>query len=93
MSHRPILAAMLLVLPMSAAGAQDLAKVRQACDADVRRLCQGIQPGGGRILQCMRDHSGELSQACLVAIADAALTRAALRVNATGPQGGGAVSP
>ena len=41
-----------------------------ACMSDVKMLCGSIQPGGGRIRDCMREHRAELSTACKVAIAD-----------------------
>ena len=38
--------------------------VRAACGADIRSLCAGIQPGGGRIIQCMREKRDQLSPGC-----------------------------
>ena len=34
------------------------------CKADVRRLCAGIQPGGGRLAQCLKAHENEVSIGC-----------------------------
>ncbi|HLQ27371.1 MAG TPA: cysteine rich repeat-containing protein [Acidiferrobacterales bacterium] len=34
------------------------------CAADAKKLCKDVQPGGGRIAQCMKQHETELSQAC-----------------------------
>ncbi|WP_256378612.1 cysteine rich repeat-containing protein [Methylocystis sp. ATCC 49242] len=34
------------------------------CKADVERLCAGIEPGGGRLLQCLKGHKEEMSVAC-----------------------------
>lgn len=31
---------------------------------DAKRLCPGVQPGGGRIAACFRQHTSELSEAC-----------------------------
>jgi hypothetical protein len=42
-----------------------------ACRADVEKLCKGIQPGGGRIAMCMKQHESELSPGCREAIAGA----------------------
>ena len=37
---------------------------RQACVADVHRLCAGIAPGAGRIRKCVIDKYAQLSDAC-----------------------------
>ena len=37
---------------------------RHACKDDMKKICAGIQPGGGRIMQCMKQHEAELSPAC-----------------------------
>lgn len=43
-------------------------EVRAACEADVTKLCAGVQPGGGRIMQCLGQHKTEVSDACKQAI-------------------------
>ena len=50
--------------------------VRDACEADYRRLCSGVRPGGGRILQCLEAHEAELTQACRAALPQARQLRA-----------------
>jgi len=40
------------------------AAIRAACGQDFRRLCAGVQPGGGRVVQCLMAHRAELSPAC-----------------------------
>lgn len=37
---------------------------RKACAEDVKKLCAGVKAGEGRIMQCLREHTQELSPAC-----------------------------
>ena len=37
---------------------------RQACQADVQKLCGDVAPGRGSVLKCLRQHQEDLSQAC-----------------------------
>ncbi len=46
----------------------DEAKPREACRPDVERLCPGVQPGGGRIANCLRENAETLSELCKRAI-------------------------
>ena len=41
-----------------------LMEAQQACSGDMERFCKDIQPGGGRILKCLRGHTQELSSSC-----------------------------
>ena len=34
------------------------------CKVDMEKLCPGVQPGGGRIAACMKEHKAQLSDAC-----------------------------
>ncbi|WP_257166899.1 hypothetical protein [Bradyrhizobium sp. SRS-191] len=61
----------IVVGPIAAAQAQDTAAVRKACGDEVRTLCAGIMPGGGRIKQCMIEKFDKLSDGCRTAIKDA----------------------
>ena len=38
--------------------------LRSACGRDVRSLCGGVAPGGGRIIQCLATQAASLSSAC-----------------------------
>jgi hypothetical protein len=38
------------------------------CKADFERLCPGVQPGGGRIIGCLKAHKEEVSIGCGKAI-------------------------
>lgn len=42
----------------------------EACKADVQTLCPGIQPGDGRIKQCMMKNRAKLSDSCKAALKD-----------------------
>jgi len=42
---------------------------RAACQADVAKLCPGIQPGGGRIIGCLKQNEAQVSTSCKEAIA------------------------
>ena len=43
---------------------EELFVLRSACGGDVRSLCGGVAPGGGRIVQCLATNAGSLSPAC-----------------------------
>jgi hypothetical protein len=43
---------------------EELFVLRSACAGDVRSVCGGAQPGGGRIVQCLARNAGSLSPAC-----------------------------
>lgn len=43
-------------------------EVRAACEGDVKALCPDVAPGGGRILQCLKEHKDTVSDGCKQAI-------------------------
>jgi hypothetical protein len=43
---------------------QQLAAIQAACADDAKKLCAGVQPGGGRIVACLREHKDSLSDRC-----------------------------
>lgn len=43
---------------------EELFVVRSACGGDVRALCGGVAPGGGRIMQCLAAQAASISPAC-----------------------------
>jgi hypothetical protein len=43
-------------------------EVTPSCRAEVKQLCRGILPGGGRIKKCIEANEGKLSPACRAAV-------------------------
>ncbi len=41
-----------------------LEEAKQACANDISKFCTGVTPGGGRLLNCLKAHSDELSPEC-----------------------------
>lgn len=37
---------------------------KRSCAADAKKLCAGIDRGGGRIDKCLREHAAQLSEPC-----------------------------
>jgi hypothetical protein len=49
------------------AGAAPAAGMRHGpCADDVAKFCKDVQPGGGRMAQCLKQHEQELSSACKI---------------------------
>jgi len=55
-------AAVLVLRPMRPR--EELFVLRSACGFDVRTLCAGVAPGGGRLMQCLAAQSASLSPDC-----------------------------
>lgn len=41
------------------------------CAEDIAKFCKDVQPGGGRLVKCMREHEKDLSPACQQQIREA----------------------
>ena len=48
-----------------------LKEVDKACEEDIHTQCPGVQPGGGRIVACLKQHVSSLSFRCKVKLAEA----------------------
>jgi OOP family OmpA-OmpF porin len=51
--------------------AQARASVSRVCDADIRRLCAGVQPGDGNLMECFYKAKQHVSPQCREAVANA----------------------
>jgi outer membrane protein OmpA-like peptidoglycan-associated protein len=69
---------------------QARASVMKVCDADIRRLCPGVQPGDGNLLECFHKASRNTSAACRKTVADAGYDAT---VNPNAPTSQVALSP
>jgi Cysteine rich repeat len=58
-----------LLMTHSASAAAPLGK---ACAADIKAQCADVKPGGGKIRDCLKAHSSDLSEGCQEAINSAA---------------------
>ena len=65
----------MLSLPRSVASAE-LKGVARACVADIKAQCAGVQPGGGRIRDCIKTHLKDLSEPCQTLILKAVTVKA-----------------
>ena len=50
---------------------QAINEARAACGPDIQTLCAGVQPGGGRILACLKEHKDKVSDGCRKAVVKA----------------------
>ena len=64
--------AAILVLPSSMASAE----VTGACLSDAKTLCAGVQPGGGKIRDCLKSHVKDLSDGCQAVVLKAVNAKA-----------------
>ena len=61
---RCLVAAALLMAGLSSAALAQTAEQRTACQGDAKKLCPGIMPGGGRVLECLAKQKDKLSDTC-----------------------------
>jgi hypothetical protein len=63
---RLTIASLLLVAPVGAM-AQGMA-VRQACGPEIQQHCAGVEPGEGRLRDCVKEHFAAFSEKCKQAL-------------------------
>jgi hypothetical protein len=86
-----------LLLGISLSGAAQAQVFRGPCKVD--SLCPGVERGGGKILNCLRTHKSELSEACFTAIGHFTINRSPNAKKGSGAPAsedegaGGAASP
>jgi hypothetical protein len=54
--------------PAQAPSPQAVAEARAACETDIQKLCPSVQPGGGRILACLKQHKDQVTDVCKQAV-------------------------
>ena len=48
---------------------QEIAMLREYCRADIERLCPNVEPGGGRLKECLMANKERLEVGCAQALA------------------------
>lgn len=56
--------AILFAVVMVAGSAYAFGGMDGPCKADIAKFCKDVEKGEGRIINCLKDHSDELSSAC-----------------------------
>ena len=52
------------------------AELTGACASDAKALCAGVQPGGGKIRDCLKTHLKDLSDGCQAVVLKAVNAKA-----------------
>ena len=72
--------------------AAELRGVAKACVSDVKTQCAGVNPGGGRIRECIKTHVKDLSEPCQTFLLKAVTVKACasdVKQNCAGTKPGG----
>ena len=54
-------------------------EIGDVCQNDVQQFCKDINPGGGRLAQCLKQHESELSSTCKAELTQARSMRRSTR--------------
>jgi hypothetical protein len=49
-----------------------IAKLENACAADIKKYCKDVTPGEGRMIYCMQAHEDKISEKCAYELGDTA---------------------
>ena len=79
------LAAACLVLVAAGPAAAQPGLSRAVCKDDVAKLCADIQPGAGRIVECLKAHGDQVSEGCRTAMTEAMAARRAQKESGEAP--------
>ena len=77
MKTNPLYCALALLAGLAVGHAQaaEPRGANKACAQDYQQLCKSVQPGGGRIVACLKQHEAELSAPCKTQISAMAAGR------------------
>jgi len=57
-------------------------RMREACQADMAKFCSDVHAGGGRRMQCFKEHRDQLSDGCKAALMEMRAERRAAKADA-----------
>lgn len=69
MSTRLVISALLIICFPQVSNAFTPAQ-KAACGSDYNKFCATVNPGGGRIVNCLKEHADQLSDSCKAVVAD-----------------------
>ena len=62
-----LLLLLLVAVPLAAAEPsleKEIEALRTYCKPDIERLCANVEPGGGRLKECLSQHKEQISVGC-----------------------------
>ena len=72
MTRKTVFAALAALFTLLSAGAfaqgsmtiSQMREIKSACKADVKTYCGSVEPGGGRLVVCLKDNESKISAQC-----------------------------